>query len=444
MKLRENWINPMINIAFNYQEVLSFVSQEEIRLFEQEVALHRENIYNRTGKGHDFLGWVDLPGMIDESLIRSIESDAARLRSLSDVIVVVGIGGSYLGSRAVIESLKPAFLNGSAKEPQIVYAGHHLDEDYLHDLLAWLENKRYAVIVISKSGTTTEPAVAFRLLKAHLESKVGAREASSRIVAITDSARGALKELSDQQSYTTYEIPDDVGGRFSVLTAVGLLPIAVAGFDIRKLLEGARRMADLLRRENRLDQHPAALYAVIRNILYRKGKTTEILAAYKPSLHHFAEWWKQLFGESEGKQGKGIFPASVGFTTDLHSMGQYIQDGHRHIFETIISIEKDREKLIIPEDANDLDGLNYLKGKRIGYVNKMAMRGTMMAHLEGDVPNLEIVLPELNENNLGELIYFFEMACAISGYILDVNPFDQPGVEAYKKKMFGLLGKPGY
>ncbi len=434
----------MINIAFDYKQALAFVGETEISLFEKETALHRKNIYNRTGAGHDYLGWVDLPGQVSEELIQSIETTAARLRAIADVVVVVGIGGSYLGSRAIIEALSEPFPAHNAKAAQIVFAGHHLDEDYLHDLLAWLDDKRYAVIVISKSGTTTEPAIAFRLLKAHLELKTGVSEAASRIIAITDASKGALKQLADSQSYTTYEIPDDVGGRYSVLTAVGLLPIAVAGFDIRKLLSGALSMAEFLRNEDKLSRHPAALYAVLRNILYRKGRNTEILTSYKPSLYYLAEWWKQLFGESEGKEGKGIFPASVSFTTDLHSMGQYIQEGHRNIFETVLWVEKDKRQLNIPEDSSDLDGLNYLSGERIGFVNKMAMRGTMMAHLEGGVPNMAINLPEINEQNLGELIYFFEMACAISGYILGVNPFDQPGVEAYKKKMFGLLGKPGY
>lgn len=435
----------MIGLRLSIDKTASFFSREEIRLFESEVALHREQIYNKTGKGNDFLGWVDLPSQTTRELIQRVSDDARRIREQSDVVVVTGIGGSYLGTRAVTEALGHSFSPLLAKEnrkaPLLLYAGHHLDADYMHQLLSLLDTRDYSVIVISKSGTTTEPALAFRLLKNHLEKKAGREEAARRIYAVTDAAKGALKQLADAEGYSTYVIPDDVGGRFSVLTPVGLLPIAAAGFDIKELLRGAAAMETFLREEDRLFENPAALYAITRNILYRKGKTTELLAAYNPSLFYFVEWWKQLFGESEGKEQKGIFPAGVGFTTDLHSLGQYIQEGLRNIFETVIRVEKPQHDMDIPFDPDNLDGLNYLAGKTISHVNHMAAKGTMMAHVEGDVPNLEISIPVLSETTLGELIYFFEMACALSGYTLDVNPFDQPGVEAYKKKMFELLGK---
>jgi glucose-6-phosphate isomerase len=437
----------MVNLTFDDQYVSSFISTDEISLFQRELDLHRQNIYQRKGKGSDYLGWVDLPGIIDNDLFLRMEEDAAKIRAQSEVAVVIGIGGSYLGTRAVCEALTkspfPAKPAAESAFTELVYAGHHLDEDYLHSLLTWLDNVSYSIIVISKSGTTTEPAIAFRLLRAHIEKKYGKEAAAGRIYAVTDATHGALKKLADSEGYATYVIPDDVGGRYSVLTPVGLLPIAVAGHDIRELVQGAKNMADFLKKENSITGNPAALYAVLRNILYNKGNTTEILAGYNPKLSYFSEWWKQLFGESEGKEGKGIFPASVSFTTDLHSMGQYIQDGLKNFFETVITVENTRHELVIPGDKDNLDGLNYLAGKRVSYVNRMAAKGTMMAHLDGEVPNLQIIIPAINENNLGELIYFFEMACAISGYILDVNPFDQPGVEAYKKNMFELLGKPG-
>lgn len=437
----------MVNLSLNIRHAKAFVSEDEIKLFQREVDLHRDNIYRGKGLGSDFLGWIDLPNSYDETLLARIEADASKIREQSDVAVVIGIGGSYLGTRAICEALSGQSLIHQSDAPtgqtQLVYAGHHLDEDYLHELLSWLDNKDYSLIVISKSGTTTEPAIAFRLLRAHIEKKYGKKAVAERIFAITDASRGALKKLAGNEGYASYVIPDDVGGRYSVLSPVGLLPIAVAGHNVRDLLQGAQNMANFLKNEHDLLKNPAASYAVIRNILYNKGKTTEILASYKPSVVYITEWWKQLFGESEGKDGKGIFPAGVNFTTDLHSMGQYIQDGLKNFFETVLTIEKTRHEVIIPEEADDLDGLNYLVGKRVSYVNQMAARGTMMAHLEGEVPNLEIIIPEINENNLGELIYFFEMACALSGYILGVNPFDQPGVEAYKKNMFELLGKPG-
>jgi glucose-6-phosphate isomerase len=437
----------MTSIKVKIDNAKAFLSQSEIRLFESEVKLHRNKIYNKTGAGNDFLGWVDLPGKIDETTLTSIEQDAARIQADSDIVVVVGIGGSYLGARAVIDALNtnfPVEIPGSIKVPQVVYAGQNIGEDYTAELLSFLDRKDYSIIVISKSGTTTEPAIAFRLLKNHIEKKYGQEQAASRIYAITDASRGALRKLATDKGYKTYVIPDDVGGRFSVLTPVGLLPIAAAGFDIRKLVDGARSMETLLRNEERMLENPASLYAVVRNILYRKGKTTEVMANYTPNMMFFTEWWKQLYGESEGKDNKGIFPAGVNFTTDLHSLGQYIQDGLRNIFETVVRVDESKNVIQIPADDDDLDGLNFLAGKRLTYVNSMAETGTILAHVDGQVPNLEIILPEINEEILGELIYFFEMACAISGYILDVNPFDQPGVEAYKKNMFALLEKPGF
>ncbi len=438
----------MTGLKFNLGKASDFISKNEIALFESEIELHRTNIYNKTGAGNDFLGWVDLPSSITTDLMAQIEADARKMQEQSELVVVCGIGGSYLGARAVIDALNSPFSTLQNKQerkaPLVVYAGHQLDEDYMVHLLRLLDQKDYSVIVISKSGTTTEPAVAFRLLKSHLEKKYGEAAAAQRIFAVTDASKGALKKLATAKGYATYVIPDDVGGRFSVLTPVGLLPIAVAGIDIRQLVAGAKAMEDFLRKEDRFDHNPAALYAIARNILYRKGKTTEILASYNPSLSFVVEWWKQLFGESEGKEQKGIFPAGVGFTTDLHSMGQYIQDGLRNLFETVLTVEAAHQKLEIPDDADDLDGLNFIAGKRIGEVNRMARLGTMIAHVDGEVPNLEVIIPRLDAHHLGELLYFFEMACAISGYILEVNPFDQPGVEAYKKNMFALLEKPGF
>ncbi len=436
-----------MSLKLNDQYVTEFVSQDELKLFQREVDLHRDQLYKKEGKGNEFLGWIELPDQMDDAILSRIEADAAEFRKHADVVVVVGIGGSYLGARAVCEALSAASFSSNeagSSRTQLVYAGHHLDQDYLHNLLSWLEQKSFSIVVISKSGTTTEPAIAFRLLRELLIRKHGRTSAAERIIAITDASKGALKTLADAEGYKSYVIPDDVGGRYSVLTPVGLLPIAVAGYNIRELVQGASQMAGFLKQKDRLTENPAAHYAVIRNILYSKGKTTEILATYNPSLSSFIEWWKQLFGESEGKDGKGIFPAGVTFTTDLHSMGQYIQDGHKNFFETLLTVKKSRYEVFIPEDANDLEGLNYLAGKSVGFVNEMASRGTMLAHVDGNVPNLEIIIPEITPYNIGGLIYFFEMACAISGYILDVNPFDQPGVEAYKNNMFALLGKPGF
>ena len=434
----------MINL--NIDKVLDFVSFNEIKSFQPEIDKHFKALFNKTGKGKNFLGWINLPSEIDENLIKDIESDAKKMREIADVFVVIGIGGSYLGARAVIEALSHNFNNllETGKNPLILFAGHNIGEDYLADLLDILDKKDYAITVISKSGTTTEPAIAFRIIKNHLENKYGKQEARNRIIAITDKEKGALKELSKKEGYKTYIVPDDVGGRYSVLTPVGLLPIAVAGFDIKKLITGAFEMQQLNEATSSMEKNPVALYAATRNALYNKGKTTEIMVNYQPALYYLTEWWKQLYGESEGKENKGIFPTGVSFTTDLHSMGQYIQEGLRNIFETVLSVKNSKRDLRIPEDKENLDKLNYLAGEKINYVNKMAETGTMLAHVDGDVPNIRITILKIDEENLGQLIYFFEMACAVSGYILGVNPFDQPGVEAYKKNMFALLGKPGF
>ncbi len=437
----------MINLKFNHEHLSAFVTDDELLIMQEEVNICHDMLVNKTGKGNDFLGWVDLPEQIDEALLSSIEEDALCIRETAEVFVVIGIGGSYLGARAVIEALSHPFaamMNTGRKAPVIVYAGNSISQDYHSALLQLLDEKDYALAVISKSGTTTEPAVAFRILKAHLENKYGKEAACSRIISITDKSRGALKKLSTDEGYKTYVIPDDVGGRYSVLTPVGLLPIAVAGFDIRKLVEGAREMRKACIADPAILENPASCYAAIRNSLYRMGKQVEILVNYEPALQFFTEWWKQLYGESEGKEGEGIFPAGVGFTTDLHSMGQYIQEGQRMIFETVISVDSPSRSLNIPFDPADLDGMNFIAGKPLNEVNQMATLGTLLAHIDGDVPNLGISLPKLNEQTIGELLYFFMFACGLSGYILGVNPFDQPGVEAYKKNMFALLGKPGY
>ncbi len=438
----------MVKLRFRYDNLKAFIEKDQIRLFDAEFSLHHKNLYSGKGKGSEFTGWVDLPSKTSNDLLSRIEQDALKIAKQSEVLVVTGIGGSYLGARAVIEALSNP-LDGlmertGKKSPLVLYAGHHMDEDYQFHLMDLLDQKDYSVIVISKSGTTTEPAIAFRLLKSHLENKYGKEEAAARVYAITDASKGALKKLADEKKYATYVIPDDVGGRYSVLTPVGLLPIAAAGFSIHKLIGGAKNMEKFLKENSGLSDNPAGLYAVLRNVLYQKGKTIEILAGYKPSLHYFIEWWKQLYGESEGKEEKGIFPAGAGFTTDLHSLGQYIQDGLRNLFETVINVETPQNEVQVPNDPDDLDGLNYLEGKRISYVNAMASKATMLDHVDGGVPNMEIVLPEITEETLGEMIYFFEMGCALSGYILDVNPFDQPGGEAYKKNMFALLEKPGF
>ncbi len=428
----------MNNITVDNKDVLSLLSQDKIDALKETAEQALKTLEQGTGKGNDFIGWVNLPSSISDDLLDSIDSTAALLQRDCEFVVAIGIGGSYLGAKAVIEALNDNFAAyKKSRGSRILFAGNNIGEDYLHDLMQLLKNRKFGIIVISKSGTTTEPAIAFRLLKAQLEKQEGKQWAAQHIVAITDAQRGALRNLATQEGYTTYVIPDNVGGRFSVLTPVGLLPIAVEGYDVRALVAGA---VDI----EKSDNQAVLTYATTRNALYRDGKKIEILVNFDPRLHFLAEWWKQLYGESEGKDGKGIFPASVEFTTDLHSMGQWIQDGERNIFETVISVEKQQHEVTIPHDDEDLDGLNYIAGKRVGYVNSMAQLGTKMAHIDGKVPNLTITLPAINERYLGQLIYFFEKACGVSGYILGVNPFNQPGVENYKRNMFTLLKKPGY
>ncbi len=421
--------------------VLGSVSQADIDALESEGKKSLAKLTDGSGAGNDFLGWVKLPQETPAALIDDINATAAQLRDLCEVVVAIGIGGSYLGAKAVIEALSNSFAAYQPAATKVVFAGQNIGEDYLAELQEFLKDKKFGIIVISKSGTTTEPAIAFRILKEQLEAQLGREEANKRIVAITDAKRGALRSLATTEGYKTYVIEDNVGGRFSVLTPVGLLPIAVAGFDIRALMEGATAMANATL-SGKCDA--ALTYATTRNALYRAGKKIEILVNYNPKLHFFGEWWKQLYGESEGKDGKGIFPAAVDNTTDLHSMGQWIQEGERTIFETVISVGSTERELRIPSDEANLDGLNYIAGKRVDEVNKMAELGTRIAHIDGGVPNIQILLPALTEQYLGQLIYFFEAGCGISGYILDVNPFNQPGVEAYKSNMFALLEKPGY
>ncbi len=435
----------MIQLKLNLDQLYSFISKEDLLTYDKKIVSTYRTIYNKTGVGSDFLGWVDLPSSITEAQIKAIEDHAAELRSKSQVFVVVGIGGSYLGARAVIESMGHHFAQlCDANQPHIVYAGQHISEDYTADLLDLLNKKEYSMAVISKSGTTTEPAIAFRILREHIEKKYGLEEARRRIVAITDQSRGALKQLADSEGYATYVVPDDVGGRYSVLSPVGLLPIAVAGIDIRQLIDGARKMEAMSRTVQNLHGNPIAWYAAARQALYKSGKTVEVMVNYEPRLFYLTEWFKQLYGESEGKENKGIFPAGVGFTTDLHSMGQYLQEGLRFLFETVISVEKPMREMRVPDAKSDLDQLNYIAGKRLSEVNFKAEQGTTLAHVDGGVPNIRISIPEINPNTIGQLIYFFEMGCALSGYMLGVNPFDQPGVEAYKKNMFALLGKKGF
>ncbi|MDR2919034.1 MAG: glucose-6-phosphate isomerase [Tannerella sp.] len=436
----------MKTICLNIEKALGAVSKEQVYAFEPQVKKGLEMLYAGNGPGNDFLGWLHLPSSITDADLKEIEDTAAILRQKCDVVVVVGIGGSYLGTKAVLEALNNSFdwLQQDRKNPVVVYAGHNIGEDYLYELSEILKDKQFGIINISKSGTTTEPALAFRILKKQLEDAVGKEEAKHRIVAVTDKARGALRTLANQEGYKTFVIPDDVGGRFSVLTPVGLLPIAVAGISIRELVAGAVSMEKVTGTDVPFTENPAAIYAATRNALYAGGKKIEILANFHPKLHYIGEWWKQLYGESEGKDNKGIYPASVDFTTDLHSMGQWIQDGERTIFETVISIENPDRKVLVPSDSADLDGLNFLAGKRVDEVNKMAELGTQLAHVDGGVPNIKITIPEVTPYYIGQLFYFFEIACGISGYVLGVNPFDQPGVEAYKKNMFALLNKPGY
>ena len=429
-------------IQVNLNHIAPVVSETAVTALMPEVADALSKIHNATGAGNDFLGWVDLPTRTPASLVDEINATAADLSNQCDVVVAIGIGGSYLGAKAVIEALGDSFAEAKPGAPRVVFAGQNIGEDYLFELQEYLRGKRFGIIVISKSGTTTEPAIAFRLLKAQLEEQVGKDRAKDLIVAITDAHRGALRQLATEEGYRTFVIEDSVGGRFSVLSPVGLLPIAVAGFDIKALLAGAAQMQRATINANATNQ--AALYAAARNALYRAGKKIEILVNYNPKLHYFGEWWKQLYGESEGKDHRGIFPAAVDNSTDLHSMGQWIQDGERTIFETVLTVGKVHHSVTIPTDEANLDGLNYIAGKHVDEVNKMAELGTRLAHVDGGVPNIVITVPELNENYLGQLIYFFEKACGISGYMLGVNPFNQPGVEAYKKNMFALLEKPGY
>ncbi len=437
----------MKKINFNYNKALDFFAKEEVDVLQPYVDVAHNMLHNKTGLGNDFLGWVDLPNNYDKEEFARIKKAAEKIKSDSDVLVVIGIGGSYLGARAAIECLGHSFRNNLNKEerktPEIYFAGNNISSTYLIDLLDVIKDKDVSLNVISKSGTTTEPAIAFRVLKEFLENKYGKDEAAKRIYATTDAKKGALKQVSDEEGYETFVIPDDVGGRFSVLTPVGLLPIAVAGIDIDAIMTGANDARVDFNNSN-LEENDCYQYAVVRNILHKKGKDIELLVNYEPSLHYLSEWWKQLYGESEGKDQKGLFPASVDFSTDLHSMGQYVQDGKRILFETVLNVEKPRRVLNLKEEANDLDGLNYLSGKTLDFVNEKAFQGTLLAHTDGQVPNLLINIPTLDEYNFGYLVYFFEKACGISGYLLGVNPFNQPGVEAYKKNMFALLGKPGF
>ena len=435
----------MSSIQLHKEHLQQFITSEELSSISKETLAAKETLISCTGKGNDFLGWIDLPKTLSPEIVSSIKKDVEVLTPKSKLFVVVGIGGSYLGARAVIEALQSEFASMEKSDhPYVIYAGHTLSEDYYHQLLQMLDSHDYAVAVISKSGTTTEPAVAFRIIKAHLEHKYGKANAAERIIAITDARRGALHDIAQQEGYQTYVIPDNVGGRFSVLTPVGLLPIAMAGYDIDKLLKGACDMRDICINNNTLEDNPALMYAAIRNLLYRKGRKVEILENFVPNLKYISEWWKQLYGESEGKEGKGILPHSLSFTTDLHSMGQYVQEGERLMFETVLSVAQPHNRVEIPMDAQNLDGINYLVGKSLTEINHNAELGTILAHVDGGVPVLRIEVPTVDEYVLGQLIYFFEFACGVSGYMLGVNPFDQPGVEAYKKNMFRLLGKPGY
>lgn len=437
----------MKNISLDITKAASFLKEGAVKAYEKEVKIAQETLENGTCPGNDFLGWLHLPTSITPAFLAEIQAVADTLRAKCEVIVVAGIGGSYLGARAVIEALGNSFawLVNDKSNPTIVFAGNNIGEDYLYELSVYLKDKKFGVINISKSGTTTETALAFRLLKKQCEDQWGKEAAKDVIVAITDATKGAARAAADKEGYKTFIIPDNVGGRFSVLTPVGLLPIACAGFDITTLVKGAADMEQATGLNVPFEENIAAQYAAVRNVLYQEaGKKIEIVVNYQPKLHFFSEWWKQLYGESEGKDGKGIFPAACDFTTDLHSMGQWIQEGERSIFETIISIEKPEHEVLFPHDEENLDGLNFLAGKRVDDVNKMAELGTLLAHVDGGVPNIRVVVPQLNEYYLGQLIYFFEIACGISGNLLAVNPFNQPGVEAYKKNMFALLDKPGY
>ncbi len=437
----------MAKVTFDYSKTAEFISKDEITSMKKLVLDAKETLVSKNGAGNDFLGWIDLPVDYDKDEFNRIKSAAEKIKSDSDVLLVIGIGGSYLGARAAIEFLRHNFYNmvdkSVRKTPEIYFVGNNISSTYVKHLMDVIGDRDFSINIISKSGTTTEPAIAFRVFKKMLEAKYGKKEAAKRIYATTDKAKGALKNLATEEGYESFVVPDDIGGRFSVLTAVGLLPIAVSGADLDKLMEGVasgRKHA----LEAAFEENDALLYAAMRNILLRKGKNVEIVANYEPSLHYVSEWWKQLFGESEGKDQKGIFPAAVDLTTDLHSMGQFIQDGARIMFETVINVETPQCEITIEEEPVDLDGLNYLAGKTMDFVNKSAMNGTILAHTDGNVPNLMVKVPEQNEFYLGELFYFFEFACGVSGYLLGVNPFNQPGVESYKRNMFALLGKPGY
>lgn len=434
-------------VTFDFSPAKKFISDAEIEMMKGAAEAGKDMLLNKTGAGNDFLGWIDLPINYDKEEFARIQKASAKIQKDSEVLLVIGIGGSYLGARAAIEFLRHSFYNSVSKEirktPEIYFVGNNISSLYMNHLIDVIGDRDFSVNIISKSGTTTEPAIAFRVFKKLLNEKYGKEEAAKRIYATTDKAKGALKNLSSEEGYETFVVPDDVGGRYSVLTAVGLLPIAVSGADIVKLMEGAASMRNHCL-NNCYEENDSLKYAAVRNILLRKGKSIEIFANYEPSHHFVSEWWKQLFGESEGKDQKGIYPASVDLTTDLHSMGQFIQDGQRTLFETVIQVEKPLSEIILEEEEVDLDGLNYLAGKTVDFVNKSAMKGTSLAHTDGNVPNLLVTIPEQNEFYLGELFYFFEFACGVSGYILGVNPFDQEGVESYKKNMFALLGKPGF
>ena len=437
----------MKSISLNITKAASFLAEGAVKAYEPKVKAAQEALENGTCEGNDFLGWLHLPSSITPEFLNEIQAVANTLREKCEVVVVAGIGGSYLGARAVIEGLSNSFawLVNDKKNPTILFAGNNIGEDYLYELTTFLKDKKFGVINISKSGTTTETALAFRLLKKQCEDQRGKEEAKDVIVAVTDAKKGAARTCADKEGYKSFIIPDNVGGRFSVLTPVGLLPIAVAGFDVKQLVAGAADMEKACGKDVAFDENPAAIYAATRQALYTQaGKKIEIVCNFQPKLHYFAEWWKQLYGESEGKDQKGIFPAACDFTTDLHSMGQWIQEGERSIFETVISVETPNEKLLFPHDDENLDGLNFLEGKRVDEVNKMAELGTRLAHVDGGVPNILVNVPELNAYYLGQLIYVFEKACGISGLLEEVNPFNQPGVEAYKKNMFALLNKPGY
>ncbi|WP_430483480.1 glucose-6-phosphate isomerase [Rossellomorea marisflavi] len=437
----------MTHIRFDYSNALSFFGEHEITYLNDAVKAAHHALHEKTGAGSDFLGWIDLPVDYDKEEFARIQKASQKINKDSDILLVIGIGGSYLGARAAIEMLNHSFFNTVSKEkrsaPQVLFLGQNISSTYMKDLMDLLEDKDFSINVISKSGTTTEPAIAFRIFRKMLEEKYGVEEARKRIYATTDKSKGALKTLANDEGYETFVVPDDVGGRYSVLTAVGLLPIAVSGVDIEAMMDGAAKAREDFG-QSELSENPAYQYAAVRNVLYNKGKTIEMLINYEPGLQYFAEWWKQLFGESEGKDQKGIYPSSANFSTDLHSLGQYVQEGRRDIFETVVKVQEARHELVIEEADSDLDGLNYLAGQTIDFVNNKAFEGTLLAHTDGGVPNLIVEIPAMDAYTFGYLVYFFEKACAVSGYLLGVNPFDQPGVEAYKVNMFALLGKPGF